>query len=425
MAEKLTVKNFAGITDLEIEVKRINILIGPQASGKSVCAKLLFYFKNFVWEILAAVDNEQTKRTLDSNYSKKFEEYFPLDSWGKQDFHIRYEIANVFIEVSRKQDRKGKIYLSYSDLFKQEFTDLQNLLKKARQPNSEKNADYYNFESFYLNRKMVIDHLVDFLGKSIGREVAFNQLFIPTGRSFFSNLQSNIFSFLSSNNVLDPFIREFGSIYESIKTTRGYRNRLDEKDIQEEIDTLIENSLCGKHVHEKGKDFLDVADGRRISIANSSSGQQETLPLTIMLAVLPFLTSSGTGQTVYIEEPEAHLFPSAQRNIVELIATVFNCRKEQLQFFITTHSPYVLTALNNLLQAGLLYQESSEDMQRQLEKIVPRYKSLDVSDLSAYVLMDGKCSSIVCPETGLIDAKVIDAVSDDLAIEFEQLLNLV
>jgi len=255
MAEKLTVKNFAGITDLEIEVKRINILIGPQASGKSVCAKLLFYFKNFVWEILAAVDNEQTKRTLDSNYSKKFEEYFPLDSWGKQDFHIRYEIANVFIEVSRKQDRKGKIYLSYSDLFKQEFTDLQNLLKKARQPNSEKNADYYNFESFYLNRKMVIDHLVDFLGKSIGRDAAFNQLFIPAGRSFFSNLQSNIFSFLSSNNVLDPFIREFGSIYESIKRTRlRYRNRLDEKDIQEEIDTLIEKSLCGKHVHEKGKD---------------------------------------------------------------------------------------------------------------------------------------------------------------------------
>ncbi|MEK0188739.1 hypothetical protein [Microcoleus anatoxicus] len=41
MAEKLTVKNFAGITDLELEIKRINILIGPQASGKSVCAKLL------------------------------------------------------------------------------------------------------------------------------------------------------------------------------------------------------------------------------------------------------------------------------------------------------------------------------------------------------------------------------------------------
>src|SRR6476469_1155296 len=130
MAEKLTVKNFAGITDLEIEIKRINILIGPQASGKSVCAKLLFYFKNFVWEILSVVENEQTKRNLDSNYSKKFEEYFPPDSWGKQDFVIRYEIANIFIEVSRKKETKSKIVLRYSELFKQEFTELRNLLKK-------------------------------------------------------------------------------------------------------------------------------------------------------------------------------------------------------------------------------------------------------------------------------------------------------
>jgi predicted ATP-dependent endonuclease of OLD family len=423
MAEKLTVKNFAGITDLEIDIKRINILIGPQASGKSVCAKLLFYFKNFVWEILSVVENEQTKRNLDFNYSKKFEEYFPPDSWGDKDFFIRYEIANVFIEVSRKEENKGKISLRYSDLFKKELTDLRNFLKKSIDKSSEKNAKYDNFDRLYLTRQVLREHLVNFLYRFIGRDAAFNQLFIPAGRSFFSILQINIFSFLSSSNALDPFLREFGSIYENIKSARLIsRGRLPDKDIQEEINTLIEKSLCGKHVHEKGKDFLEVADGRRISIANSSSGQQETLPLTIMLAALPFLVSS---HTVYIEEPEAHLFPSAQRNIVELIATVFNYRKEELQFFITTHSPYVLTALNNLLQAGLLYEESSRDVQYQLENIVSRYKSLDVSDLSAYVLMDGECRSIVCPETGLIDAKVIDSVSDDLAIEFEQLLNLV
>lgn len=428
MAEKLIVRNFAGIKDLEIEIKRVNILIGPQASGKSVCAKLLFYFKNFVWEILSVVENEQTKRNLDSKFSKTFEEYFPSDSWGKQDFFIRYEISNVFIEVSRKQDTKGKISLTYSDFFKTQLRDLRNLLKKAREKSSEKNTKYDNFDKLYLTRQALREHLIESLGKSICREAAFTQLFIPAGRSFFANLQSNIFSFLSSNNALDPFLREFGSTYENIKRlrlrSRNKQEGKDKKDIQEEISSLIEKALCGKHIHEKGKDFLDVADGRLISVANSSSGQQETLPLTIMLAALPLLAASRAGQTVYIEEPEAHLFPSAQRNIIELIATVFNYRKEQLQFFITTHSPYVLTALNNLLQAGLLYEESNEDVQNQLEKIVARYKSLDISDLSAYVLINGKCSSIVCPDTGLIDARVIDSVSDELAIEFDKLLNL-
>lgn len=422
MAEKLTVKNFAGITDLEIEIKRINILIDPQASGKSVCAKLLFYFKNFVWAILSVVENEQTKRTLDSNYSKKFEEYFPPNSWGKQDFLIRYEVGNIFIEVSRKKESKGKIVFTYSELLKKEFKELRNLFKKIIAQYSSEYPKYDSLDRFYVTSQRLRDIFVDFLVTSIGREAAFSQLFIPAGRSFFANLQNNTFSFLSSNNAVDPFLREFGSIYENIKRAGLSITRLENKDIQEEIDKLIENSLGGKHVHEKGKDFLEVPDGRRISIDNSSSGQQETLPLTVMLGALSILVSS---HTVYIEEPEAHLFPSAQRNIVELIATVFNCRKEQLQFFITTHSPYVLTALNNLLQAGILYQESSGDVQPQSEKIVSKYKSLDVSELSAYVLMDGKCRSIVCPETGLIDAKVIDSVSDDRAIEFDELLNLV
>lgn len=430
MAEKLIVRNFAGIKELEIEVKRINILIGPQASGKSVCAKLLFYFKNFVWEILSIVENEQTKRHLDSSYSKKFEEYFPPDSWGDNDFFIKYEILNVFIEISREQDSKGKISLNYSDFFKKEITRLRSLIRKAKVKSSDKNADYERLDRLYLTRQVLRDHLIDSLITSLGKEAAFNQLFIPAGRSFFANLQSNIFSFLSSNNALDPFLRAFGSTYESIKSTRlrfRIRNRAEEKDlreIQDEISRLIEKSLCGKYVHEKGKDFLEVADGRRISVANSSSGQQETLPLTIMLAALPFLIAPRSGQTVYIEEPEAHLFPSAQRNVIELIATVFNYRKEKLQFFITTHSPYVLTALNNLLQAGLLYEESSQDVLYKLEKIVPRYKALTTSDLSAYVLENGKCSSIICSDTGLIDAKVIDSVSDELAIEFDKLLSL-
>lgn len=428
MAEKLTIKNFAGIKELEIEVKRINILIGPQASGKSVCAKLLFYFKNFVWEILSVVENEQTKRNLDSSYSKKFEEYFPPDSWGDYDFFIKYEISNVFIEISRKQDSKGRISLNYSDFFKKELTGLRSLLRKAKEKSSDKSANYERLDRLYLTRQVLRDNLIDSLSTSLCKEAAFNQLFIPAGRSFFANLQSNIFSFLSSNNALDPFLRAFGSTYESIKSARlRFRNRPEEKDIREmhdEISRLIEKSLCGKHVHEKGKDFLEVADGRRISVANSSSGQQETLPLTIMLAALPFLVAPRSGQTVYIEEPEAHLFPSAQRNVIELIATVFNYRKEKLQFFITTHSPYVLTALNNLLQAGLLYEESSQDILHQLEKIVPRFKALTTSDLSAYVLANGKCSSIICSDTGLIDAKVIDSVSDELAIEFDKLLSL-
>jgi ABC-type phosphate transport system ATPase subunit len=430
MTEKLIIKDFVGIKELEIEIKQINILIGPQASGKSVCAKLLFYFKNFVWEMLSVAASEQTKRHLDSNYSKTFEEYFPSDSWGSNEFFIRYEFSDVFIEIIRRQDSKYKIYINYSDFFKKTLTELRTLLRKSEKKGFD-NVDMYERINIIYSREFLTDYFTEKLSKSIGKEAAFAQLFIPAGRSFFANLQSSIFSFLSSSNALDPFLRSFGSTYENIKRRRfgfmkkRHENRNEIKDIQEEINRLIEKSLCGKHVHEKGKDFLELPDGRRISVANLSSGQQEMLPLTIMLAALPFLASSRSGQTVYIEEPEAHLFPNAQRSVIELIATVFNYRKDKLQFFITTHSPYILTAINNLLQAGSLYRDASKNQLHQLEKIIPRYKSLNVYDLSAYVLENGKCSNIICFDTGLIDANIIDSVSDDLAIQFDKLLNLV
>lgn len=431
MVEKLIVKNFVGIKELEIEIKRINILIGPQASGKSVCAKLLFYFKNFVWQILATVDNEQTKRNLDANYSKTFEEYFPSDSWGNHNFFIRYEIADAFIEISRKQDSKRKIVLDYSDLFKKELAELRTFAKELSEKSlsrSTRDPLSIDFDRIVF-RAFLRDALIDSLNKSLGQQAVSIQSFIPAGRAFYANIQSNIFTLLRSENKLDPFFTEFGSFYESL-IGRSYTSNdvLDEKkeikDIQEKINLLVESALCGRYIREKGKDFLEIPDGRRINVANSSSGQQELLPLTIVLAALPFLTSSPSGRTFYIEEPEAHLFPNAQRSVVELIATVFNYRKEKLQFFITTHSPYVLTAVNNLLQAGLLYQKADQDVSRRIEKVIPEYKALNTSDLSAYVLADGKCNSIICPDTGLIDATIIDAVSDDLAVEFDKLLAL-
>ncbi|NEO21020.1 AAA family ATPase, partial [Moorena sp. SIO4A5] len=457
-------KNFAGIEELEIEVKRINIVIGPQASGKSVCAKLLFYFKNFVWEILDTVENEQTQLDLDYSYSQTFQEYFPPDSWGEYDFCIKYEISNVFIEITRSKENKNKINLNYSEFLKNlkgelleklnnfdRERDLINLLIEIQNNLIEANILKYDDITSLLkdidlflkrtkknpeSNKTIIkklfsrEYLIELLRSSLCDDAAYTQLFIPAGRSFFANLKSSIFSLMSKKTVIDPFLIEFGSTYESIKALNGRiikeTEDINKKKINDEIDTLINKILCGEHIEEEGEDFVKMADGRRISIANSSSGQQETFPLMIILSALPFLVdASSAGQTVYIEEPEAHLFPSAQRNMVELIACVFNSDREKLQFFITTHSPYILTSINNLIQAGILYQESSQDVLPKLEKILPRYKALRTSDLSAYVLENGKAKKILDDkETGLINANLIDGVSDELAIEFDELLDL-
>ncbi len=428
MTERLIIKNFVGIKNLEIEVKKINVLIGPQASGKSICAKLLFYFKNFPWDILSAVENVDTKRKFDSTYSKKFIEYFAPDSWGNSEFLIRYELHDMFIEVKRL-NRGNKISITYADSYNQELLKLRKILNEFRGNNIIKNIRY---EQIIMGASTVRGHLSKHLSQSLCKEASFTQLFVPAGRSFFANLQNNIFSFLYTSNTIDPFLKVFGSTYESVKTLKidtlqsltNLKN-LGEENIINEIINLMEKSLSGKYFHLKGRDYIETSDHRCVDLSNASSGQQETLPLLLILTTLPFLVEAATGRTIYIEEPEAHLFPEAQKNVIELIATVFNYHEDKLQFFITTHSPYTLTSFNNLLQAGILYKDLDAEHLEELEKIVPKYKALSTDDFSAYALADGKCTSIIDPETGLIDATIIDAVSEDLAIEFDSLLNLI
>lgn len=47
--ESLEIQGFAGFKDLKIELNKINLFIGPQASGKSVLMKLAYFLgKNLI-----------------------------------------------------------------------------------------------------------------------------------------------------------------------------------------------------------------------------------------------------------------------------------------------------------------------------------------------------------------------------------------
>jgi hypothetical protein len=268
----------------------------------------------------------------------------------------------------------------------------------------------------------------DVISHGIGQIGIYSQFFIPAGRSFFANLQGSIFTLLANKISIDPFLLGFGSLYEPVRFLYIVNKGNADKDKQ--FDDLAESIICGKYLYEKAKDYIIASDGRKIDVAHSSSGQQETLPLILILKSLPFIKPrwGGAGKTVYIEEPEAHMFPTAQRNIVELIATVFNESKD-LQFFITTHSPYVLTAINNLLQAGQLQAqlEKAEDMERldALKQIVPPERRLNLEDVAVYSLSDKGCEMIIDQETGLIQTNIIDTVSDELSIQFGKLLDFI
>lgn len=409
--EKIKIENFAGIKSMEFEFKSINILIGPQGSGKSITVKLLYFFKNFVSEIIKSIDSEETKRELDKRQKETFTNFFPKESWPKGNFKISYLIDETEIYIEKTNNI---LNFGYSENLKKAF----NKGKKLFSDEKKKIAENPKLNSFSFKRKS-IEKLRECIGGEISTVATYDQFFIPAGRSFFANIQKSIFSFLSDNRSLDPFLIEFGSFYENLK--RLYKDVVNDKQ-DKEFDEIVSQILNSSYHREKDKDFLIHSDNRKVNLSNASSGQQETLPLIVILRALNVI-SFNSGATIYIEEPEAHLFPIAQKRIVQLLARTFNNKKSNFQIIVTTHSPYILSSFNNLLQAGRLNELKPNNIE-DIEKIVPKEEQINPNLLCAYSLNKGVKDILIDDETHLISQTILDSVSSEIANEFGNLLDI-
>ncbi len=417
--EKILIKNFAGIKEIELEANTINLIIGPQASGKSIIVKLLFFFKSFFTEIKQGIEDKKSKRQIDSEQLNKFINFFPKDTWPDNDFVIKYTINDSELSIKKTAGKKN-IKFIYSDNIKSLLTEARRLYNKEveKQSKSEK-LSHFNVSIQFSSK---FNNLVKEKVSSIS---IYNQIFIPAGRSFFSNIQASIFSFLSSNKSLDPFLIQFGSIYENFKRIANDDFMFNPKRKHNDIELLINSILNSNYLREKEKDYLVHPDKRKVNLFNASSGQQEILPLLIILNVLRFVSFSGEGAVLYIEEPEAHLFPDAQKKIVSILSNIFNSKNNNFQYFITTHSPYILASFNNLMYAGYLENISSNINKTDIYKIVSKEEILDPGKISAFsITSNKKIISAINPETELIDQNLLDEVSDVISQEFENLMNL-
>ncbi|MBI0400397.1 ATP-binding protein [Cyclobacterium marinum] len=417
--ERIEIKDFGGLKKTKIDINKINLFICKQASGKSVSIKLMYYFKSFFRDFYEAAEDDKTKPELTKLLITKFEEYFPIDSWADNNFEITFHYnKNEYSKVYRTG--KSKIKLELSTIVSKQFINAKRLIRVDK-------AKFQAKDKFEVYRPdfRVFEKYISLVQNDLAIESGYSQIFIPAGRSFFATLQSSIFSFLSNNKAIDPFLVSFGSFYENIKgiASRDYRGSRNSHEAEKIVDELIIQILGGKYQRVKNKDYIIHEDKRRINLAYASSGQQETLPLALILKALTRISFSGNGLTLYIEEPEAHLFPSAQKKIVELISSVFTLSRCQIQIILTTHSPYIISSFNNLLQAGLVIEEKESNKEK-IDKIFNSLFSIPSNTLNAFALENQNCISILDKEYELIDSYYLDKVSDVISSDFDNLLNL-
>lgn len=285
----LTIKNFGPINDLTIELKKLTILIGPQASGKSVIAKLISMFSDpevyFYKEFLPFL------KSYNIDYPLRKDSLFEYQS-GKHTASVKGEKLTHNYPV---KDSDGKEY------------SVQN--KRL-------------FE--VLNEK--------------GIKINWNEpecVYIPAERNFFILLSEKIFSLSNLQNTLfmPRDLIKFGFHYEMArdKFSAG----------KEAIIPFIKDL---NYSRESNRDFVNYK-GVTTPLSQGSSGFKSAIPLALVC-----LNSSKEGNSQFIiEEPEQNLYPDTQHELIKFLTE--NCLSKDNRLLVTTHSPYILTSFANLIQA--------------------------------------------------------------------------
>lgn len=228
-------------------------------------------------------------------------------------------------------------------------------------------------------------------------------LLVPTERNLISIISSAIFGLTAANIALPAHILTFGAEYELFR-----RNTKD----------VVIQHLGITYKNVRGLDFVFHNDNEYLPLSASASGYQSIIPIQLVLENSPLYYDASL---FIIEEPELNLYPITQKRLINYIVSKSFGVNNQL--LLTTHSPYVLSSLNNLLFAYKVAQKHPEQAD-EIAKIIPRESWMNPEEFAAYFVADGTVRSIVNPETGLISENELDGVSEDIGDEFDVLMEI-
>jgi predicted ATPase len=341
--ERLYIKNFGPLKEIDIKLNQINVLIGNNGSGKSVLAKIITIFLDL------------NNHLLDEDvFFQKFNDY--NINFIDKDTIIKFYIEDkVAIEIINKKLHK------LNDKF-------EPLIQEMIEPNQ----------------------------KNLIKDAKLTTQYIPAERNLISLFTKSLSTFVVADIPLPKFLLHFSSEFEKAR-----------QDIKEL------NFLDMRYVNN-GKDLIYYNDDEYLDLEHSSSGVQSALPLYLTVKYF-----ANKHKSIIIEEPEQNLFPKAQSETVRYIIEQISSDNK---LFMMTHSPYVLSVLNILLYAHKV-SSLNDDAKNKVSQFISEKTWIDPNDFSAYYLENGIARDMKS-ERGLISENEIDDISEEIAGEFGELLEL-
>lgn len=423
--ERIIISKLGPIENCDLRLKDFMVFTGPQASGKSTIAKSIFFFKNIKNLVLMQINKRfferndtlelSTKNRLIKEIRSNFLQTFGTTWCMDSDMSVEYYYSeSVFIKVCLREDSINPNYI-WVDLSEDliEFLNIYDNLGLEELTHMRNNGD--------------IDKRVDEIFEDDETVI-----YIPAGRSMMTLFSSQLMFMYSvmnddqkrsldycTQNYLERIMQLKQSFSSSVDSLIKNKLELTDAKINKEnlqqCAELMKRILNGEYRNIDGEERLQVAADSYVKINFASSGQQEAV--WILNVVFYYLLNNKKSYFI-IEEPESHLFPNAQKLMTEFISLAKNDGNKVL---LTTHSPYILGTINNLLYANKI---SKDVDKKELEKIITPYKCLDFDKLSAYFVEHGVVSVCVDKEFEAINNEIIDGASEDINSEYEKMVEL-
>ena len=393
--QKIIIHQLGPVEHCELEINDFMIFTGPQASGKSTIAKSVFFFKNIRKLLVSQIRKRYTvlsylpddnsmelslKGRLLREVRANFLQIFGSTWCMSNDMQLQYYYTeDVSIKVSLKEDQISPNYIWI------EFS--KSLL------------DFLNHIEQEIKGKLIYTD-ISFFSEEIDRFFEDDEeiVYVPAGRSMITLLSTQLNYIYSSmddeqKRTMDYCTRNYMERILQLKTGFSLSpeqmiaqqiNLTDvkiNKKLLYQMAELMYKILGGEYRSVNGEERLLISDDHYVKINFASSGQQESVWI---LNVIFYYILHNKKTYFIIEEPESHLFPNAQKLIAEFIAMAQN--NGQNGVFITTHSPYILGTINNLLYANKI---ASFVNRSELQQIVASDKWISFEKISAFYIEKG------------------------------------
>lgn len=367
--EALTVTHLGPLESAELHPAQLSVIIGPQASGKSLLIQLLYVL-----------------RDLEAHLARRQISTLPVEGETLGMLALR-ELLHDLRGVPFGYFARGTMVVEH----RAHTTRKLKVFKTNRRvrPHGQLVGELERWLEAWST---------DPARRSPFRGVR-HQHFLPTERAAFTRLVNSDPAVLYAPYQPLPF-RELAS--DLARALPQLPQRAPSGNFQRKMLDLQRRALGGEaYVPSRGPKLWKwrVAQDVVIPIEATSSGQSEAWPFFVIATVTG---TSDTPQEYYLEEPETHLHPNAQVVIAEAIALLL---RQGHSVSLTTHSPFLLMALNN-----------------QLQRHAVGLDGIDPTRTAAWRLGGGQATDVMDQDLGLLDLEELEAVAEQLGLEFDVLL---